>query len=30
MDLGAWASEEYKIPGKREEEEDEEEKEEDG
>lgn len=29
IDLGAWASDEYKIPGKKEEEEDEEEKEED-
>lgn len=29
IDLGAWASEEYKIPGKKEEEEDEEKKEED-
>jgi endogenous inhibitor of DNA gyrase (YacG/DUF329 family) len=30
LDLGAWASEKYRIAGKKEEEEDEEEKEEDG
>lgn len=30
IDLGAWASDDYTIPGRKEEEEDEEEKEEDG
>ena len=30
LDLGAWASEEYKVPGKKEEEEDEREEKEDG
>ena len=30
IDLGAWASDDYRIPGRKEEEEDEEEKEEDG
>jgi endogenous inhibitor of DNA gyrase (YacG/DUF329 family) len=30
LDLGAWASEKYRVPGKKEEEEDEEEKEEEG
>jgi endogenous inhibitor of DNA gyrase (YacG/DUF329 family) len=30
LDLGAWASEKYRVPGRKEEEEDEEEKEEDG